>query len=84
MCIARERHEPPTGPQKYRLDLTFPDDVNLLIDLVGDTTVRPCPPHLLAQLEAEREKIVRWQQWRKQQAAQEKPPEDTDPKNGAS
>jgi hypothetical protein len=41
----------------------------------GDTTVRPAPPELRKHLEAEREKIRRWQE----QQAQDKPkPPDSD------
>jgi hypothetical protein len=38
------------------------DCVNLIFEGEddADTTVRPCPPELLAQLKAEHEKLVRW------------------------
>jgi hypothetical protein len=51
------------------------DSLDCLIifdDGPGDTTVRPCPPELLASSMAEREKILRWQ----------KPREKPQPPNG--
>jgi len=66
-------------PTRHR---DFSEDVVELIidgDKVGDTTVRPCPPHRRAFLEAWRDKIQHWKAWRKQQqqeqSAQASPPD---------
>jgi hypothetical protein len=37
------------------------DCVDLMVDLIGDTTVRPIRPSLLKSALAERERIARWQ-----------------------
>jgi hypothetical protein len=48
------------------------DCVDIIIDAVGDTTVRPIPPHLLPYALAEREKLAKYQHLLNQTA-------DTDP-----
>jgi hypothetical protein len=57
--------------------------VNLIIDAVGDTTVRPLRPSLMKLAQAERDRLARWQAQAKEPRRSEKPADGPEPKNGA-
>ncbi len=59
------------------------DCVNLIFDLVPDTTVRPLRPALLKLALAERERLARWQAQANQAPPAGDPPSGPDPQNGA-
>jgi hypothetical protein len=58
-------------------------DIDLFVDLEGDTTVRPVRPELRKLVMAERERIARWQHLLEQQPPDQAPPDGTNPENGA-
>lgn len=53
--------------------------IDIVVDTPGDRTVRPITGKRRELLLAEREKFARWLEWRKQQEAERKLPESTDP-----
>ena len=57
------------------------DCVDIVIDAIGDTTVRPIPPHLLPFALAEREKIVKYQGLMNQKKDVESSTQEPDRKN---
>jgi hypothetical protein len=58
--------------------------VNLIIDAVGDTTVRPLRPSLLKLALAERERLARWQAQRQEAQDSEKPADGAGPKQATT
>jgi hypothetical protein len=58
------------------------DCIDLVVNVVGDSTVRPLRPELLRQALAERERLARWEDYLKQHQTSEKPRDLPEGKNG--
>jgi hypothetical protein len=51
----------PPFPDNHRIEHDSPNSINVDSDGPGDNTIRPCRPERRAFLEADREKLRRWQ-----------------------
>ena len=63
-------HDPSSGDRSEYVDV-----VDVVLENVGNTTVRPCSPAVKAFLEAQRERLRRWQIANGQDPANGAPPE---------
>ncbi len=75
---------PPPVPPSSQSGFDSLNCVNLIVDALGDTTVRPLRPSLVKLALAERERLARWQGQANEARPSQKPAADAEPRNGPS